>query len=147
MILLNDRILQKFEKRGLRINEGIAVDARLVESASKPLSNDEIRKEREKKETPEGKLDKNGNPLKFSRKVKSDWTIKNDKPHYGLKEHASNKWISKKTYIVEQYFGLSHLYNGAHRARFTTIAKNIWDAICRQMAFNMFRGNMILERV
>jgi len=37
----------------------------------------------------EGKVDKNGNPLKFSRDLESDWTIKNDKPHYGLKEHAS----------------------------------------------------------
>lgn len=89
MIQLNDRVLQEFAKRGLRINEGIAVDARLVESTSKPLSNDEIRKERERKETPEGKLDKNGNVLKFSRDLESDWTVKNDKPHYGLKEHAS----------------------------------------------------------
>jgi transposase, IS5 family len=63
--------------------------ARKVESASKPLSNDEIRKEREKKETPDGKVDKNGNALKFSRDLESDWTVKNDKPHYGLKEHAS----------------------------------------------------------
>jgi hypothetical protein len=42
-----------------------------VESASKPLSNDGIRKEREKKNIPEGKTDKN------------------EKPHYGLKEHLS----------------------------------------------------------
>jgi transposase, IS5 family len=89
MILLNDRILQEFEKRGLRINEGIAVNVRLVESASKPLSNDGIRKEKEKRETSEGKLDKNDNALKFSRDVESDWTVNNDKAHYGLKEHAS----------------------------------------------------------
>jgi IS5 family transposase len=24
-----------------------------------------------------------------SRDLESDWTVKNDKPHYGLKEHAS----------------------------------------------------------
>jgi transposase, IS5 family len=226
MIQLNDRVLQEFEKRGLKINEGIAVDARLVESASKPLSNDGIRKEKEKRETSEGKLDKNGNVLKFSRDIESDWTVKNDKPHYGLKEHASvdvengfilattmtpasvhdtnflpylaiaschtkepikkiyadkgyygepnrsflnlndiqdgimrkdtttakltdvekerNKKISKKRYIVEQYFGLSHLNDSAYRARFTKITKNIWDAMCRQMAFNMFRGSKIL---
>ena len=28
-------------------------------------------------------------PLKFSRDIESDWTIKNDEPHYGFKEHAS----------------------------------------------------------
>ena len=55
-----------------------------------------------------------------------------------------NKQISKKRYIVEQYFGLSHLHDGASRARFTTIVKNIWDAMCRQMAFNLFRGSRLL---
>jgi IS5 family transposase len=226
MIQLNNVVLQEFAKRGLSINEGIAVDARLVESASKPLSNDEIKEEREKRDRPEGKLDKNGNVLKFSRDVESDWTVKNDEPHYGLKEHASvdvnsgfvlattltpasdhdskylpylaiaschtkdpikkiyadkgyygepnrfflhlndiedgimrkdtinaklteiekerNKQISKKRYVVEQYFGLSHLHDGAYRARFTTIVKNIWDAMCRQMAFNIFRGSKLL---
>jgi len=89
MIELNNVVLQEFAKRGLSINEGIAVDARLVKSASKPLSNDELRKLKDKSNTPEGKLDKNGNPLKFSRDLESDWTVKNDKPHYGLKEHAS----------------------------------------------------------
>lgn len=222
MIELNNVVLQEFAKRGLSINEGIAVDARLVKSASKPLSNDELKKLKDKCDTPEGKLDKNGNPLKFSRDTESDWTVKNDEPHYGLKEHASvdvnsgfilattltpasvhdinylpyltvaschtkdpiervyadkgyfgqpnrgflhlngikdgimrkdtktaklteieikrNKKISKKRYIVEQYFGLSHLHDGAYRARFTRTVKNTWDTMCRQMAFNINRG-------
>jgi len=226
MIRLNNVVLQEFAKRGLSINEGIAVDARLVESASKPLSNDEIKKEKEKRDSPEGKVDKNGNVLKFTRDLESDWTVKNEAPHYGLKEHASvdvnsgfvlattltpasdhdskylpylaiaschtkdpikkiyadkgyygepnrfflslneiadgimrkdtinakltdiekerNKQISKKRYVVEQYFGLSHLHDGAYRARFTTIVKNIWDVMCRQMAFNIFRGSKLL---
>ena len=59
-------------------------------------------------------------------------------------EIERNKKISKKRYIVEQYFGLSHLYDGAYRARFTTMMKNIWDGMCRQMAFNMFRGSKLL---
>jgi IS5 family transposase len=59
-------------------------------------------------------------------------------------EKERNKRISKKRYIVEQYFGLSHLYDGAYRARFTKITKNIWDAMCRQMAFNMSRGSRLL---
>jgi IS5 family transposase len=226
MIHINDVVLQEFSKKGLSINEGIAVDARLVKSASRPMSNDDLRKLKEKRDTPEGKLDKNGKPLKFSRDLESDWTVKDDEPHYGLKEHASvdiknglilattmtqasihdtnylpyltlaschtkkpikkvyadkgyygepnrsflnlnkvadgimrkdtktaklteieiarNKKISKKRYIVEQYFGLSHLHDGAKRARFTTIMKNTWDAMCRQMAFNMFRGIKLL---
>ena len=226
MIQLNNVVLQEFAKRGLSINEGIAVDARLVKSASRPMSNDDLKKLKEKRSTPEGQLDKKGRPLKFSRDLESDWTVKNDEPHYGLKEHASvdtkngfilattmtpasihdtnylpylaiaschtkepikkiyadkgyfgepnrsflnlnkiedgimrkdtttakltefeierNKKISKKRYIVEQYFGLSHLHDGAYRARFTTIMKNIWDAMCRQMAFNLFRGSRLL---
>jgi transposase, IS5 family len=213
------------------------------------MSSDEQRRLKEKRDTPEGKLDKHGNPVKFMRDIESDWTIKNEKPHYGLKEHASvdvesgfilattlspasvhdtnylpyltiaschtkepiqkvyadkgyfgapnrtflslnriedrlrpgeasgpegimrkdtttakltqrekdrNKKISKKRYIVEQYFGLSHLHDGAYRARFTTSIKNIWDAMCRQtcpvkceayftgVAFNITRGSKLL---
>ena len=37
----------------------------------------------------EGKLDKNGKPIKVNRDLDSSWTIKNDIPRYGLKEHAS----------------------------------------------------------
>ena len=228
---INNLVLQQFSQKGLIINEGVAVDARLVQSASHPISNEEIKKQREKRETPEGKIDNNGNPLKFSRDLESDWTVKNETPHYGLKEHASvdvnhgfvlateltpasvsdsppiylpycvaaschteepikkvyadkgyygepnrsflrlnhiedgvmrkdtkstkltdyekdrNKQISKKRYIVEQYFGLSHLYNNASRARFTRIAKNAIDALFRQMAFNLFRGEKILGTV
>jgi IS5 family transposase len=201
------------------------VDARLVKSASRPMSNDDLRELKEKRNVAEGKVDKNGKPLRFSRDLEPDWTVKNDEPHYGLKEHASvdvksgfllattispasvhdanylphltiaschsndpikkvygykgyygepnrsflhlneiedqimlkdattakiteveierNKKISKKRYIIEQYFGLSHLNDTAYRARFTTTMKNLWDTMCRQMAFNLFRGSKI----
>jgi len=226
---INSIVLQQFSRKGFVINEGVAVDARLVQSASHPISKEEIKKQREKRETPEGKLDKNGNVIKFSRDLDSDWTIKNDIPHYGLKEHVSvdtnqgfvlstdmtpasihdstylpycvaaschtdepikrvyadkgyygepnrgflhmngiadgimrkdtrstkltdyekerNKGISKKRYIVEQYFGLSHIHTNAFRARFTRIIKNVLDALFRQMAFNLFRGGRILGMV
>ena len=68
-------VLQELAKRGLSINEGIAVNARLVKSASKPMSNDGLKKLKDKRNTPEGKLDKNGNPLKFSRNLESDWSV------------------------------------------------------------------------
>ena len=226
MNMINNLVIQQFSQKGLTINEGVAVDARLVQSASHPISNEEIKKQREKKETPDGKVDKNGKPLKFSRDLESDWVVKNEIPHYGLKEHASvdinhgfvlateltqasisdsiylpycvaaschtdepikkvyadkgyygepnrsflhmnhiedgvmrkdtrstkltdyekerNKQISKKRYIVEQYFGLSHLHNNAFRARFTRIIKNAIDALFRQMAFNLFQEEKIL---
>jgi len=224
---INSEILRQFEAQGLTINEGIAIDARLVKSASRPLSNDEIKKSIEKHHTPEGKLDKNGKPKKFFRDLDSNWVVKNDTPHYGLKEHASvdarhgfilatvlskasvndtnylsyctafshhtkqpikkvyadkgyagepnrnflaqnnifdgimrkdsttaklteleierNKKLSKVRYIVEQYFGLSHLHDGANRARFTTIVKNNFDCWYRQAAYNIKRGLKILK--
>lgn len=86
---INSAVLQQFSNRGLTIKEGVALDACLFQSASHPTSNEEIKKQREKREIPEGKLDKNGNLLKFSRDLDSDWTVKNNIPHYGLKEHAS----------------------------------------------------------
>jgi transposase, IS5 family len=227
MAWINNEVLQQFSRKGLTINEGIAIDARLIESASHPLSKDELEKEREKRATPEGQVDKKGNPLKFSRDLESDWMAKEgDPPFYGMKEHASvdtengfvlateltpashhesvylplcaaaschteepiktiyadkgyygepnrsflslnqikdgimrkdtttaklaayeierNKQISKKRYIVEQYFGISHLHTGAKRARFTTLIKNAIDAKIRQMAFNLFRGPKII---
>jgi IS5 family transposase len=226
MIKINSEVLKQFAKKGLSINEGIAIDARLVQSASRPISNDDINNLREKRQTPEGKLDKKGSPLKFSRDSESDWVIQHDKPHYGLKEHASvdvnngfilattmtpasfndspylpyctihslhteqelkkvyadkgyygepnrdflnlnniedgimrkntttatlteyekqrNKKLSKKRYVIEQYFGLSHLHDKAKRARFTTIIKNIIDAMARQAAFNIKRGTKLL---
>ena len=67
MIHLNNMVIQELAGRGLSINEGIAVDARLVKSASKPMSNDGLKKSKDKKNIPESKLDKNVNPLKFSR--------------------------------------------------------------------------------
>ena len=224
---LNSEILRQFESQGLTINEGVAVDARLVKSASHPLSNEQLKKVREHRNTPEGKLDKNGNTRKFSRDLDSDWVVQKDDPHYGLKEHASvdtnhgfilattmtpasvndtnllpyctvysrhteqpiekvfadkgyagkpnrdflalneiadgimrknsttakltkyekerNKRISKVRYIVEQYFGISHLHDKAKRARFTAISKNMFDAWCRQAAYNIRKGLRILK--
>ena len=87
---INSEILRQFEIQGLVINEGIAVDARLVQSASRPISNDKIKELKEKSQSPEGNLDKNGKPKKFTRDLESDWNAKDEKnPHYGLKEHTS----------------------------------------------------------
>jgi IS5 family transposase len=227
MRMINHELLSQFASRGLTINEGVAIDARLVKSVSHPLSQKRLEEEKKKSETPEGKLDKNGNILKFSRDLESDWTVKNDKPHFGLKEHTSvdthygfvlateitpashhdspylplcvagschtdnpikkvyadkgyhghpnreflsrngiedgimrkatkgaeltvyekdrNKAISKVRYIVEQYFGISHLHNNAFRARFTRMIKNAIDALFRQMAFNLLRGTKVIK--
>ncbi|MCD4722614.1 MAG: transposase [Desulfobacula sp.] len=101
MTRLNSALLKQFHQHGVSINEGVAVDARLVQSASRPASNDKLKEIKEKANTPEGKFDKNGNKKKFSRDLDSNWVIKNDKPHYGLKEHAAvdtEKWFHSLHY-------------------------------------------------
>jgi transposase, IS5 family len=60
-----------------------------IKSVNRPISVEKIDEFKQKFETPEGKLDKNGNPKKYSRDLDSNWVVKNDIPHYGLKEHAS----------------------------------------------------------
>ena len=222
-------ILNQFSDQGLKINEGVAIDARIVKSAGRPASNKTLEKRKAKRQTPEGKLDKNGNPLKYSRDIETNWVTKNGKHYYGLKEHASvdakygfvlatvlspasvhdtnyfpyctlysrhikhamtivyadkgyagepnrtflalnklkdrimrkdtktakltryeierNKNISKVRYIVEQYFGLSHLHDNGQRARFTTIDKNNMDIWFRQVAFNIKRGFNVFQRL
>ena len=60
-------------------------------------------------------------------------------------EIERNKKLSKVRYIVEQYFGLSHLHDNANQARFTTIVKNNFDCWCRQAAYNIARGMKILK--
>jgi IS5 family transposase len=61
-------------------------------------------------------------------------------------EKERNKKLSKKRYIVEQYFGLSHLNDNTSRARFTTIAKNKFDLWMRQAAYNIVKGVRILSK-
>ncbi len=63
------------------------MDARLVRSASSPLSKDKLEKVREDREQKE--QEGIGKPIKFSRDLESDWTVKNDNPVYGMKEHTS----------------------------------------------------------
>ena len=88
MIQINSALLKQFHRLGLSVNEGVAVDARLVKSASRPVSKGKLEKLKAS-QNPEDNLGKNGTPKKFSRDFDSDWTVKNDKPHYGLKEHTS----------------------------------------------------------
>lgn len=60
-------------------------------------------------------------------------------------EKQRNKNISKTRYIVEQYFGISHLHDNGQKARFTTIAKNNIDIWLRQTAYNIRRGVKVLH--
>jgi transposase, IS5 family len=62
MVQLNSALLAQLNQHGVTINEGIAVDARLIRSASKPVSNEKLNELREKQNSAEGNMDKNGKP-------------------------------------------------------------------------------------
>lgn len=208
-------LLLQFQGKGFSIESGMAVDARLVKSASKPLGKDKLKERKEEKERGTTK------PPKFQRDLESDWTVRKGEPIFGMKEHAAidvesglvlsthlsrasehdtiyfpyivarglhgkdvpgkvyadkgyssetnrdflnlnemadgimrkgqvnvslmkfeierNKGISKIRYVIEQYFGLTEMYQGAGKARFTTLVKEGWNRLCQVMAFNIKR--------
>ncbi|MDO9229676.1 MAG: hypothetical protein Q7U03_08930 [Syntrophales bacterium] len=83
------------------------MDAQLVQSASHPISTEEIKKQREKRDTPEGKLAKSVNLLKFSRDLESDWTVKNDKPQLsGARESHPRDTLFVGIFFRLWFFGL-----------------------------------------
>jgi len=68
-------LLAQLQMKGYSIDAGLAVDARLVRSASSPLSKEKLQEKREEKEHKE--REGSGKPVKFRRDVESDWTVKN----------------------------------------------------------------------
>jgi IS5 family transposase len=64
LMKVNSEVLNQFAEKGLSINEDIAIDARLVESASRPISGHQLKELREKRQTDEGKLDRNSSHYK-----------------------------------------------------------------------------------
>ncbi len=67
---------------GFSIESGMAVDARIIRSVSRPVSNDKLNEFKEKR----GRSKKKP---RFQRDLESDWMVKNKKPFFGMKEHAS----------------------------------------------------------
>jgi IS5 family transposase len=218
---VHHELLDQLSTMGFSIESGMAVDARVVKSASRPVSDKKLRELREKRKSRLQMKKKTQRTMRFQRDLDSDWTVKNNKPVFGMKEHASidvesglvlstcvskasehdtkhfsyvvtksihgrnlpsrvyadkgycgepnrdflnmngigdgimrknqinaalteteiqrNERISKVRYKIEQYFGITHKYHGAGKARFTTIIKENWDHLCGAMAFNIKR--------
>jgi IS5 family transposase len=225
---VHHELLNQFDTLGFSIESGMALDARVVKSASRPVSDKKLRELREKRKSRLQMKKKTQRAMRFQRDLDSDWTVKNGKPVFGMKEHASidvesglvlstcvsrasehdtnyfqytvvkgihgkklpekvyadkgycsetnrqflklngiddgimrknqvnasltetevqrNKLISKIRYKIEQYFGLTHKYHGAGKARFTTIVKENWDHLCGAMAFNIKRVALTLRK-
>jgi IS5 family transposase len=221
-------LLDQLNALGFSIESGMAVDARVVRSASRPVSDRKLRTLREKRKIRLQMKKKTQRAMRFQRDVDSDWTVKHNKPIFGMKEHASidvasglvlstcmsrasehdtkyfsyvvtkgihtkelppvvyadkgycgepnrdflhmngigdgimrknqinasltetevrrNKSISKIRYKIEQYFGITHRYHRAGRARFTSLVREGWDRLCGAMAFNIKRVILHLRK-
>ena len=79
------KLLRQFKAIGFSIESGMAVNTRLVKSASCPVSGERLKGFRKKRAIEE----KAGKSVKFCRDVDSGWTIKNDESVFGMKKHAS----------------------------------------------------------
>ncbi len=225
---VHHELLEQLNALGFSIESGMAVDARVVKSASRPVSDRKLRELREKRKIKAQMKKKTQKAMRYQRDLDSDWTVKNNKPVFGMKEHASidvesglvlsthiskasdhdtkyfsyvvtkgihtkelppvvyadkgycgepnrdflnmngmgdgimsknqinaflteteierNKRISKVRYKIEQYFGITHKYHGAGKARFTTIVRENWDHLCGAMAFNIKRVVLNLRK-
>lgn len=200
---VHHELLNQFNTMGFSIESGMAMDARVVKSASRPVSDKKLRNLREQRKIKTQMRKKTQRAMRFQRDLESDWTVKNNKPLFGMKEHAAidvesglvlsthmskasehdtkyfsyavtkgihgrklpkkvfadkgycgepnrdflnlngigdgimrknqinasltekeiqrNKEISKVRYKIEQYFGITHKYHDAGKARFTYI--------------------------
>jgi transposase, IS5 family len=112
VVKINGNLLFQFHQHGLSINQGIAVDARLVKSASRPVSKDPLKDLKEKAKTPEGNLDKKSNRKKFTRDLDSDWTVKNDNPILGSKN--IRPWIRTMGFLLATYLSPSSQNDSIH---------------------------------
>ncbi len=225
---VHHELLEQLNTLGFSIESGMAVDARVVKSASRPVSDRKLRDLREKRKARLQMKKKTQKAMRFQRDLDSDWTVKNNKAIFGMKEHAAidvesglvlsthiskasehdtkyfaytvtkgihgkelppviyadkgycgepnrdflhingmrdgimrknqinaslteseimrNKSISRIRYKIEQYFGITHKYHGAGKARFTTIIKESWDHLCGAMAFNIKRAVLSMRK-
>ena len=67
----------------------MAVDARIVKSSSRPVPDKKLKALRAKRKAKAQQRKKTRQSMRFERDLASDWTVKNNKPVFGMKEHAA----------------------------------------------------------
>lgn len=86
---IHHELLEQFSVKGCSLESGLAVDARVIKSASRPVADKKLRELREKRKA-KARMKKNTQrAMRFERDFDSDWTVKNNNPIFGMKEHAS----------------------------------------------------------
>lgn len=86
---IHHELLQQFDTLGFSIESGMAVDARIIKSASRPIPGKKRKVLRGKRKARAQQRKKTQRSMRFQRDLDSDWTVKNNQPVFGMKEHAS----------------------------------------------------------
>ena len=84
---IHHELLEQFSALGFSLESGMAVDARVIRSASRPVSTNNLDALREKKDRTKMRK-KTQRAMRFQRDCDSTWTVKNKQPVFGMKEHA-----------------------------------------------------------
>ncbi|MDD5414836.1 MAG: IS5 family transposase [Smithellaceae bacterium] len=86
---VHHELLCQLSVMGFSIESGMAVDARVVRSASRPVGDKKLKELREKRKIRAQMRKKTQRAMRFQRDLDSDWTVKNKQPLFGMKEHAA----------------------------------------------------------
>jgi IS5 family transposase len=86
---IHHELLQQFDALGFSIESGMAVDARIIKSASRPVSGKKLKELRKQRKSKAQQRKKTRQSMRFQRDLDSDWTVRNNQPVFGMKEHAS----------------------------------------------------------
>lgn len=86
---IHHELLEQFSVKGFSLESGLAVDARVIKSASRPIADKQLRDLRERRKAKARMRKNTRKAMRFERDIDSDWTVKNSNPIFGMKEHAS----------------------------------------------------------
>jgi len=86
---IHHELLSQLNTQGFSIESGMAVDARIVKSASRPVPDKKLKDLRAKRKAKASQRRKTIRSMRFERDLESDWTVKNNRPVFGMKEHAA----------------------------------------------------------
>jgi len=86
---IHHELLYQFDSLGFSIESGMAVDARIIKSASRPVPGKKLKALRKERKARAQQRKETRRSMRFQRDLDSDWTVKNNKPVFGMKEHAA----------------------------------------------------------
>ena len=86
---IHHELLCQLNSQGFSIESGMAVDARIIKSASRPVPGKKLRVLRAKRKAKAQQRKNTRQSMRYQRDLDSDWTVKNNKPVFGMKEHTA----------------------------------------------------------